>query len=95
MDQTILWIIIIAFYAPLHYMLPVLILFITGNEPEDRRKALIRGALIDSTVSMVIAFTLAIALVQMDLMIWAMLVLLLSMPLPFVRIFRHRREISG
>ena len=94
MDQTLLWLIIIAFYAPLHYVLPVLILFITGNENEALRKTLIRRALLDSTVSMVLAFGFAIILVQQDLIIWGMLVLLLSMPLPFLRILGHRREIS-
>ena len=93
MSDLILWLIIIAFYAPLHYMLPVLILFITGNEGEQVRKALIRRALIDSTLSMCIAFLVAIVLVNMGYMIWAMLVLLLSMPVPFLRIVQHRKEI--
>jgi len=94
MTDTIVWIIIIAFYAPLHYMMPVLLLFITGNESENARKSLIRRALIDSTVSMLLAFTIAIILVQMDLMIWAMLALLVSMPTPFIRIIQHRKEIT-
>jgi len=95
MGDTIVWIIIIAFYAPLHYLLPVLILFITGNEPEDVRKRLIRGAVIDSTGSMVIAFAVVIALVNSGQMFLAMLILLASMFYPFVRILLHRREISG
>jgi|GEM_PF-1403344 len=95
MNDFIVWIIIIAFYAPLHYSLPVIILFITGEESEDTRKALIRRALIDSTLSMLVAFAIAIVLVNMDMMIWAMLALLLSMPLPFVRILQHRKEITA
>lgn len=95
MDNTIFWVIIIAFYAPLHYMLPVVILFVTGNESEHMRKALMRRALIDSTVSMLVAFVAAIVLVNMDLIIWAMLVLLLSMPIPFLNILAHRRDITG
>lgn len=94
MDDLVVWIIIIAFYAPLHYLLPVLILFITGNEPEDVRKGLIKGALIDSSWSMILAFVVAIVMVQVGSMSLAMLVLFLSMFLPFVRIFRHRKEIS-
>ena len=95
MHDITIWIIIIAFYAPLHYMLPVLILFITGNESELVRKALIRRALIDSTLSMVLAFVLIILLVNYGFMAWAMLVMLLSMPMPFIRIIQHRKEITS
>ena len=95
MSDTIVWIIIIAFYAPLHYMLPVLILFITGEESSAERKQMIQRALVDSTLSMVLAFVCAIVLAQMDLLIWAMLVLLLSMPIPFLRITRYRKAIAG
>ena len=90
MDSIILWIIIIGFYAPLHYLLPVLLLFITGNESESERKAMTRRAVIDSTLSMVLAFVAAIGLVQIGLIGWAMLCLLVSMPLPFVRILCAR-----
>ena len=95
MDDTIIWIIIIAFYAPLHYLLPVLILFITGNEAEDTRKQLIRRALIDSTISMLVAFAIAIVLVNYDAMSLAMFALLISMFAPFIRIFTHRKEIAS
>ena len=94
MDSIIVWIIIIAFYAPLHFLLPVLILFITGNETEEVRKRLIRKALMDSALSLVVAFAVAIVLVMQDLMFIAMLVLLVSMFIPFIRIFKHRKEIT-
>ncbi|MDJ0832302.1 MAG: hypothetical protein QNJ69_02200 [Gammaproteobacteria bacterium] len=94
MDDITIWIIIIAFYAPLHYMLPVLILFITGTESDAVRKTLIRRALIDSTLSMVLAFILIILLVGSGFIGWAMLVMLLSMPLPFIRIIQHCKEIT-
>lgn len=94
MDDLVVWIIIAAFYAPLHYLLPVLVLFITGRESEQTRRRLIRGAVIDSTLSMLLAFGVVIALVQQGWMSLAMLILLLSMGLPFVRIWRHRREIT-
>ncbi len=94
MDDITIWIIIIAFYAPLHYMLPVLILFITGTESDAVRRTLIRRALIDSTLSMVLAFVLIILLVNYGFMAWAMLVMLLSMPMPFIRIIQHRKEIT-
>jgi len=94
MDDFIAWVIIAAFYAPLHYLLPVLVLFITGREPEAVRRRLIRGAVLDSTLSMLAAFAVVIALVRYGWMSAAMSVLLLSMGAPFVRIWRHRREIT-
>jgi hypothetical protein len=95
MDDIIIWIIIAGFYAPLHYLLPVLVLFITGQESDATRRRLIRNSLIDSTISMVLAFTIVITLATQGLMLPAMLVLLISMPAPFVRIWRHRKEISA
>jgi len=95
MNDLTVWIIVIAFYAPLHYGLPVLFLFITGEEPETVRKRLIRSAVIDATISLVAAFTVAILLVQLGWIGLAMLVLFVSMLSPFVRILRHRKEISG
>ncbi|MCB1785706.1 MAG: hypothetical protein H6955_14345 [Chromatiaceae bacterium] len=95
MDDIIVWIIIAAFYAPLHYLLPVLVLFITGREPEAVRRRMIRQALIDSTWSMLAAFAIVISLVSQGRLSLAMLVLLLSIGAPFIRIWRHRREITN
>ncbi len=94
MDDPVAWIIIIAFYAPLHFLLPVLVLFITGNEAEVLRRELIRHALIDAGVSMAAAFALVIYLVQQGDLSVAMFILLLSIAFPFIRIWRHRREIT-
>ena len=93
MDEVVVWIIIIGFYAPLHYLVPVLVLFITGQETEQTRRRLIRNALIDSTLSMVAAFVIVITLASSGRMLMAMLILMLSMGLPFIRIWMHRREI--
>ena len=93
MHDIVVWIIVAAFYAPLHYLLPVMVLFITGEEPEPVRRRLIRGALIDCTVSMLVAFAIVILLVGLGWMLPAMLILLLSIGWPFVRIWRHRREL--
>ena len=93
MDSLVVWLIIAAFYAPLHYLLPVLVLFITGTEPANVRTGLIRRALIDSTLSMFCAFVIAIYLVRQERMSVAMLILLLSMLYPLLRIWAHRREI--
>ena len=95
MDDVIIWIIIAGFYAPLHYLLPVLLLVITGRESEAVRKRLIRSALIDSTWSMLLAFILVITLVQFGQLTPAMAVLLISMSVPFVRILLSRRAIQG
>ena len=95
MDNLFVWLIIIAFYAPLHYLLPAMVLFITGRESEAVRQRLIRRALFDSTLSMVGAFAVAIYLAEHKSMSTAMLVLLLSMLYPFVGIWRHRREITA
>lgn len=94
MDDIVVWIIIAAFYAPLHYVLPVLVLFITGQAPEATRRRLIRRALIDSTLSMAIAFCVVIALVNQGGIFVAMLILSISMFYPFVGIWRQRRDIQ-
>jgi len=95
MDDAIVWIIIIAFYAPLHYLLPVLFLFVTGKETEAARKRLIFRALVDSTWSMIAAFIVIIYLAGRNQLPAAMFVMLLSMGLPFVRIWSHRRELAA
>ena len=91
MDDPVIWIIIIAFYAPLHFMLPVLFLFIVGDESETVRKRMIRSALIDAALSMAIAFVLAFILVNYDQVALAMVTLMLFMLVPFMRIIRNRR----
>ncbi|MGB0722195.1 MAG: hypothetical protein ACPGU7_07325 [Gammaproteobacteria bacterium] len=95
MSDPVVWVIIVAFYAPLHYMLPALILFITGNEAPEVRKTMIRRAVIDATVSMVLAFALAIGLVLGEQFMGGMIVLFLSMLAPYVRIILNRRKMSA
>ena len=68
-------------------------LFITGQESEETRRRLIRNSLIDSSLSMVVAFVVVITLAYRGEMSVAMLVMLLSMGFPFLRIWLHRREI--
>ena len=94
-EDPIIWIIIIAFYAPLHFMLPVLFLFIVGHETETLRKEMIRSAVIDAAISMIVAFAIAILLVNYDHIALAMVVLILFMIAPFIRIIRNRRSIQG
>lgn len=94
MSDWIVWLIIIGFYAPLHYLMPALVLFITGSEPDDVRRRLIRRAVIDSTVSMVVAFLVVVIMVDAGLMFPAMAILFLSMLYPFVGIWRRRGTLS-
>lgn len=75
-------------------MLPVLFLFIVGDETEAVRMQLIRRALIDAALSMVVAFAIAIMLVNYSQIALAMVVLVLFMLVPFIRILRNRRVIK-
>ena len=94
MNDPIVWIIIVVFYAPLHFMLPVLFLFIVGHESDADRKRMIQRALIDAAVSMVVAFAIAIALVNYEHVGLAMITLVLFMLVPFMRIIRNRRVLE-
>jgi len=85
MDNTIVWIIIIGFYAPLHYMPPVLLVLFKTSE--ENRKSELRGALIDCTLSMVFAFLL-VYLVGLDNMLLAMGILLIALFLPYIRVVK-------
>lgn len=95
MGEVIVWLIIACFYAPLHFVMPVLVLFITGRESEAIRRGLICRALIDSALSMAVAFGAVVLLVGRGHISTAMLTLLLSLLYPFVGIWRHRRQISA
>lgn len=90
MDDPIVWLIIVSFYAPLHYLLPILVLFVTGRDDRISRKRRIRQAIIDSTASMIVAFVLVIGLANADHLSLAMLVLFLSMGAPLIRIATRR-----
>lgn len=94
MSDPIVWIIIFVFYAPLHFMLPVLFLFIVGNEADDDRKRMIQRTLIDAAISMAIAFALAILLVYLGYVAVGMVVLILFMAAPFVRIVKERKKLA-
>ena len=95
MDNTIVWIIIIAFYAPLHYMPPVLLVLF--KTPEEKRKTELTGALIDCSISMVLAFVL-VYLVGLENMLLAMMILLVALFLPYIRVIKavlRERKAAG
>lgn len=85
MDNTIVWIIIIGFYAPLHYMPPVLLVLFKASE--ENRKTELKGALVDCTISMVLAFVL-VYLVGLESMLLAMMILLAALFLPYIRVIK-------
>lgn len=90
MDDALVWIIIAAFYAPLHYLLPLLVVAMTAAEEGDARRRRLIATAVDCTLSMAIAFTVVIWLAGGQLQA-AMIVLLLSMAAPYLRIWLHRR----
>ena len=87
MNDPVVWLIIAAFYAPLHYLLPVLFIVITAGSEE--RTGLIKKAIIDCTISMVIIFTLVLWLIPERLMM-AMLIMAVGIATPFLRIILFR-----
>ncbi len=93
--DPVVWAIIALFYAPLHYLLPVLFLFLTGQEDEATRRRLIRRAFLHATVSMVLAFAAAIWLARRGQLGLAMALLLATLVVPFLHILLHRRELRA
>lgn len=84
MDHLVTWLIVALFYAPLHYLIPLLVAVMRSPDAAGRKLA-IRGALIDCSLSMGLAFTLVIWLAREHLTL-AMGILLLSMAAPYVRV---------
>lgn len=88
MTEAITWIIIALFYAPIHYLLPVLVTLMRSSE--NARRTAVIGTLLDCTLSMVFSFTLATWLISKDRVTAAMAVLLVSMALPYIRVLARR-----
>jgi hypothetical protein len=94
MDATVVWMIVALFYAPLHYLLPMLVVVMTGSEEGEARERRLVATAIDCTLSMLIAFVVVIWLAGDRLQI-AMFVLLLSMATPYLRIWLHHRAAAA
>lgn len=90
MNDPTTWIIIALFYAPLHYLGPVLLVFVRSDAVH--RRHVLRTALRDCTVTMVISFSLAIWLVNRDSITPAMLILLVSLMLPYAHVLWQQRR---
>lgn len=84
MNDPVTWLIIAVFYAPLHYLIPVLVAVIRSPGQAERQRA-IGAAVLDCTVSMTAAFALALWLADRHLAL-AMTILLLAMAAPYVRL---------
>ena len=88
MDMTITWLIIALFYAPLHYLVPLLVVLICSSD-QERRTALVH-TLVDCTLSMTASFALVFWLVRRERITLAMAALLVSLTLPYIRILTRR-----
>lgn len=93
MDEAIVWLIIALFYAPLHYGGPIGVAILTSPSARLRQR-LVRYMLIECSITMLIAFALVIWQVNDNLGI-AMLILLLSMLVPYLSLWAHRVMSAG
>ena len=91
MDSFITWLIIAIFYAPLHYLIPIVIVFFQNVSYTDLRKRRMITTAMDCTLSMTVAFALVIWLSGNRLQA-AMLILMISMSIPYLRIWLQRRK---
>lgn len=89
MGDVTVWIIALLFYAPLHFLGPALVAFLTGRESSRQRKALLTRILVDCTISMAVAFAIAVPLFKAAPQ-YAAAVFLLAMFVPYVHIWIHR-----
>ncbi len=90
--DALTWIIVAAFYAPLHYLVPLLVAAFRSSDRQ--RKAQLRRTAIDCTISMSLGFLLVIWLAQ-DRLQLAMLILFVSMLLPYLRLLLARDSGAG
>lgn len=93
MSDTTVWIIALAFYAPIHFLGPALVAFLTGPESPAQRRGLLTGIAVDCTLSMLVAFAVAVPLFGRAPQ-YAALVLLAAMFVPYLHLWiRHRRSV--
>jgi hypothetical protein len=92
MNEAIVWLIIAAFYAPLHFMGPIGVVILITTDSAARQR-LLRYMLIDCCLTMLIAFVLAIWLAE-DRLGSAMVILLTSMLAPYLLLIIHRQMLK-
>ena len=93
MEDALVWLIIAAFYAPLHFGGPIGVVVLIESERLVRRR-MIRNMLLDCSLSMLIAFTLAIWLVN-DNLGMAMAIVFFSMLAPYLLLYFHHRRMKA
>ncbi|PIE24170.1 MAG: hypothetical protein CSA62_05030 [Planctomycetota bacterium] len=93
MDPILIWVMIAAFYAPIHFAIPALIVLLTGNHNEEQRRRRLRHTMLHCAVDMLIALALAGFLFDKSLP-WSMAVLAISMllPYPILLLSRHAQR---
>lgn len=92
MNDLVVWVIIAGFYAPLHFLLPILIVFLNAENPRQRQSG-IRRAVISAGLSMLAAFVIVIWLVRDDKISLAMGVLFISLLIPITQaIFQIKKQ---
>ncbi|MCU7960719.1 MAG: hypothetical protein KZQ58_12150 [gamma proteobacterium symbiont of Bathyaustriella thionipta] len=89
MDDFIVWLIIALFYAPLHYLGPILLLAMRTDEAQ--RRSAINKTILDCSLSMLVSFGLLVWLAS-DYLLLAMVLLLCSMFVPYIRVFLQSRR---
>jgi hypothetical protein len=91
MSDTTAWMIALAFYAPIHFLGPALVGFLTSTEASGQLRPLLIGVFLDCTLSMLAAFALAVPLFARAPQ-YAALVLLAGMFVPYIHIWLRRRR---
>ncbi len=88
--ETLGWFIALGFFAPLHYLGPLAVLFFTGAEGGERRRLLLRKIVLDCTLVLVLLFPLAAWLSGSRPLAGGLLFLALA-ALPYLRLYWLRR----
>jgi hypothetical protein len=93
MGDLTTWIIALVFYAPVHYLGPALVGFLTGDETSQQRHLLLKHIAIDCTLSLAVAFAIAAPLYE-SIPQYAAAIFLLAMFVPYLRLWQYRRRLA-
>lgn len=91
MNDPTAWLIALAFFAPLHYLGPLLTGLLTGDEDAATRKRLLTRLAIDCTLTMGLAFVIAMLTFATRPGI-AIGILIAAMFTPYAHLWVHRRR---
>lgn len=91
MSDTVVWLIIVGFYIPLHFIPPLGITYaFIGGEPETRKSNTL-NVLFDVLATTLITFVLIFWLAEGHLQT-SMIIMLLSVLLPYIRVAKLWRN---